>query len=395
MNAGIMPIGTTMRFEFAIATRILFGPGTLAEVAPAARAFGRRALVVTGRNVERGSRLLSLLTAAGVEPVTFPVSGEPTTGLIEEGRSRAQGVACEMVIAIGGGSVIDAGKAIAALATNRGELMDFLEIIGRGRPLEQAPLPFIAIPTTAGTGAEVTRNAVLTLSAHRVKVSLRSPQMLAKLAVVDPELALGLPREITASTGMDALTQLIEPFVSCRANPLTDGLCREGVGRVSRSLRRVCDQPDDLAARGDMAMATLFSGLALANAGLGAVHGFAAPIGGRFPAPHGAVCAVLLPLVMEVNLRALRQRQPKSGTLDRFSELARLLSGRPDAVADDAVAWVAALGADLKIPSLRTYGVAPSDGASLCEKAAQASSMKGNPLTLLPGELEEILLRAI
>jgi alcohol dehydrogenase class IV len=144
-----------------------------------------------------------------------------------------------------------------------------------------------------------------------------------------------------------------------------------------------------------MAMATLFSGLALANAGLGAVHGFAAPIGGRFPAPHGAVCAVLLPLVMEVNLRALRQRQPKSGTLDRFSELARLLSGRPDAVADDAVAWVAALGADLKIPSLRTYGVAPSDGASLCEKAAQASSMKGNPLTLLPGELEEILLRAI
>ena len=383
-----------MRFEFATATRILFGPGTIRDVAPAARGMGQRALVVTGQNKSRAAGLLDSLTSAGLQRVSFAVAGEPTTHLVQSGAELARSESVELVIAIGGGSVIDAGKAIAALATNSGALLDYLEVIGRGRALENPPLPFIAIPTTAGTGAEVTRNAVLASPEHRVKVSLRSPLMLPKLAVVDPELTLGLPASLTASTGMDALTQLIEPFVSCRANPLTDGLCREGITRAARSLRRACSHPDDLAAREDMAAASLFSGLALANAGLGAVHGFAAPIGGMFAAPHGAVCAALLPHAMAINLRALRERQPDSAVLQRFTEIARLLTTNPDATADDGVSWLQQLCADLKIPALGTYGISPADIDTLCDKAAQASSMKGNPLELTPDELREILNRS-
>jgi len=384
-----------MRFEFATATRILFGPGVLREVAPIARGLGWHAFVVTGRSTERAASLLSSLSSSGVESSIFRMSGEPTTDLVRDGAARARESNSDFVIAIGGGSVIDAGKAIAALATNDGDLLDYLEIIGHGKLLERTPLPFIAIPTTAGTGAEVTRNAVLASPEHRVKVSLRSPLMLPKLAVIDPELTLGLPPALTGSTGLDALTQLIEPFISCRANPLTDGLCREGIIRAARSLRRACEQPNDIAAREDMAAASLFSGLALANAGLGAVHGFAAPIGGMFPAPHGAVCAALLSVVMDVNLRALRQRLPQSEALARFSEVGQLLTGQPAATGEEAITWVRELCADLRIPSLRTYGVTQSDVAALCEKAAQASSMKGNPLPLLPGELEEILSRAL
>jgi alcohol dehydrogenase class IV len=383
-----------MRFEFATATKILFGPSSLRDVTPAAKSIGRRALVVTGRNRSSRESLLDSLTSEGVQHVTFAVAGEPTTHLVQSGAELARSESVELVIAIGGGSVIDAGKAIAALATNSGALLDYLEVIGLGRTLESAPLPFIAIPTTAGTGAEVTRNAVLASPEHRVKVSLRSPLMLPKLAVIDPELALGLPADITASTGMDALTQLIEPFVSCRANPLTDGLCREGIVRAARSLRRACNVPDDHAAREDMAAASLFSGLALANAGLGAVHGFAAPIGGMFPAPHGAVCATLLPHAMAINLRALRERQPDSAVLQRFTEIARLLTTDPNATADDGVGWLQQLCADLKIPALGTYGISPDDVAVLCDKAAQASSMKGNPITLTPDELREILNRS-
>src|SRR5205807_1153012 len=172
---------------------------------------------------------------------------------------------------------------------------------------------------------------------HHVKVSLRSPLMLPKVALVDPQLTYDLPAELTASTGLDALTQLIEPYVSCKANPLTDSICAEGIRRAARSLRPAFDNGTDKSAREDMALASLFGGLALANAGLGAVHGFAAPIGGMFPAPHGAVCAALLPQVMEVNLRALRQRAPQSEALARFVEIARILTGRAEADANDGV----------------------------------------------------------
>lgn len=384
-----------MRFEFATATRIVFGPGTLKENGTALAELGQRALIVTGANPDRAEPLRRQLWDKGLAEWTWSIAGEPKIEDVVAGAGFVRGNTIDLVIGFGGGSAIDAGKAIAALAENDGDVFDYLEVVGRGQPLTHRPLPFVAIPTTAGTGSEVTRNAVLASPEHRVKVSLRSPWMLPRLAIVDPELTLGLPTSITASTGLDALTQLIEPFVSCRANPMTDGLCREGILRAARSLRRACAMPDDLVAREDMAAAGLFSGLALANAGLGAVHGFAAPIGGMFDAPHGAVCAALLPHAMEMNLRALHERQPAAEVLNRFGEVARWLTGRSGAKPGDAVSWLRELCAELKIPSLSAYGITSTDVPMLCEKAAQASSMKGNPISLTAAELHEMLTRAL
>jgi alcohol dehydrogenase class IV len=253
-------------------------------------------------------------------------------------------------------------------------------VIGGARPLDHPAAPCIAIPTTAGTGSEVTRNAVLGSPERGVKASMRHASMLPKVAVVDPELTLGLPRALTASTGLDALTQLIEPYLSVRANPLTDALCVEGIRRAARALPRAWDTPGDPEARAEMCFASLLGGMALANAGLGAVHGFAAPIGGMWAAPHGAVCAALLPYAMEVNLRAVRDRV-------RFEEVARLLTGLPHATAEDGVKWIAELVTRLEIPRLREYGIGEADVDMLVEKAAAASSMKGNPAVLTAEEL--------
>ncbi|SPE50901.1 Iron-containing alcohol dehydrogenase [Verrucomicrobia bacterium] len=385
-----------MRFEFGTATRIIFGPGRLSEAGPLAKEFGSRALVVTGRELQRAQPLLATLHACGVETASFAVAGEPNLETVRRGVSQARQERCTQVISFGGGSALDAGKAIAAMLTNPGELLDYLEVIGRAKPLISTPAPFMAIPTTAGTGSEVTRNAVLAAPEHRVKVSLRSPWMLPRVAIVDPELSYGLPAAITASTGLDALTQLIEPYVCSRANPMTDALCTEGMRRASRSLRVAFEQGrGQPAAREDMAVASLFGGLALANAGLGAVHGFAGPIGGMFEAPHGAICAALLPHVMEANLSALQRRQPQSDALRRYNEVARLLTGTPSAAAREGVEWVRALVADLQIQPLRTYGITRGHIAELVDKAAQASSMKANPIVLSPEELAAILEKAI
>jgi alcohol dehydrogenase class IV len=384
-----------MRFEFATAARILFGAGTVREVAPAATKMGRRALVVIGRSPQRAAALVAGLEAAGVACYRFAVAGEPTLELVRQGVELARQEQCALVIGFGGGSAIDAGKAMAALLTNPGDLMDYLEVIGKGKSLSVAAAPFVAVPTTAGTGAEVTRNAVLASPEHRIKVSLRSPRMLARLAVVDPELTFDLPPAITAHTGLDALTQVIEPYVSNRANPLTDGFCVEGIRRVSRALRRACHDGHDAEARTDMSLASLFGGLALANAGLGVVHGYAAPLGGMFPAPHGAVCAALLPHGMEVNIRALRTRVPESESLRRYQEVARLLTGQPSAAAEDGVQWVREICQELNIPPLSSYGIREADVPVLVERASQASSMKGNPIVLTADELREGLARAL
>ena len=384
-----------MRFEFATAGRIVFAAGALAEAAPAARALGRRTLVVTGSNLTRAQPLIDALAAAGVATVRLAIASEPTIDDAVRGAAQARAERCEVVIGFGGGAALDGAKAIAALAANPGDPLGYLEVIGRAQPLAHTALPCIAIPTTAGTGSEVTRNAVLASPAHRVKVSLRSPHMLPRVAIVDPELTRDLPPALTASTGLDALTQLIEPYVSSRANPMTDALCIEGIRRAARSLRRAVDHGEDRAAREDMALASLLGGLALANAGLGAVHGFAGPIGGMFPAPHGAVCAALLPHVMAANLTALRARAPGSGTLARFDELGRLLTGRPHAAAEDGVHWLRDLVAALRIPALRTYGISPADTAAIVAAASKASSMKANPLPLTDEELAAILERAM
>ena len=384
-----------MAAEFATADRILFGAGAIHEVAPAAASFGRRALVVTGSDSSRAAGLLAALSARGLSSQVFPVRGEPTTDRVRQAVAVGEELACDVVIGFGGGSALDAGKAVAALLGNGGDPLDYLEVVGRGRPLTQPSFPYIAIPTTAGTGAEVTRNAVLLSPEHSVKVSLRGPTLLPDLAVVDPELTTTMPPQVTAHTGLDALTQLIEPFTSHRANPLVDPLCLAGIGDIAWALRRAVAHGEDAAARTAMSRASLFGGLALANAGLGAAHGLAAPVGGAHGVPHGAACAALLPAVMAVNIGALRSRAPGHQSLARYEQIARLVTGRSDARADDGVAWVAALVADLGVPGLRAYGIDEGDLPDLVVKGLAASSIKANPLPLISEEMLEILQRAL
>jgi alcohol dehydrogenase class IV len=384
-----------MHFEFATSSRIMFGPGRIAGLGPCASALGARALVVTGRNPARAEPVTLLLEAHGVACETFSVAGEPTIDLVGAGVAAARASGADLVVGFGGGSAIDAAKAIAALATNGGEPLDYLEVIGAGRPLDRPPLPTIAIPTTAGTGAEVTRNAVLASPEHRVKVSLRHPLMLPDVALVDPGLTHSLPPDTTAATGLDALTQLIEPYTSCRANPLTDTLCVEGIRRAARSLRRVHANGSDAEAREDMALASLFGGLALANAGLGVVHGFAGPLGGMFPAPHGALCAALLPHVMSANVMALRAREDGGEFLARYRAIARIVTGAADASITDGINWVAELCADLQIPGLAAFGIASADFPVIVENAGRASSTKGNPVKLSDDALSGILEKAL
>jgi alcohol dehydrogenase class IV len=382
-------------FEFATATRIIFGEDSVKQLAPATKQWGSRVLFVTGRDPERWKYLRGEIEASGSSVSLFAVAGEPTVDLITQGVKQARSENCDVVIAVGGGSVIDAGKAIAGLLTNPGEVLDYLEVVGKGQSLQYPAAPFIAVPTTAGTGAEVTRNAVLGVPSRQVKASLRSPFLLPRLAVVDPELTLDLPPEITAHTGLDALTQLIEAYVSIRANPVTDGFCMQGIPLAARSLRRAFHHRTDLDARRDMSLAALFSGLALANAGLGVVHGFATPLGGRFPAPHGAVCAAILPHGMEINLRALRARMPQSDVQRRYQDVARILTGQPTASAEDGIAWVREVCRELEIPPLKAYGISEQDVPILVEEAARASSMKANPLVLTSEELQEVLTQSI
>ena len=384
-----------MQFEFATATRIIFGAGKLRDAGPTVKTAGKRPLVVTGKNVQRAEPLLKLLRENNIECSTFPVSGEPKIQTVRDGVVLAKAENCDWVIGIGGGSVIDASKAIAAMMKNEGDVLDYVEIIGKGKALTKQSARFLAIPTTAGTGSEVTRNAVLASPEHKLKVSLRSAYMIPGVALVDPELTYDLPPNVTASTGLDALTQLIEPYVCLRANPMTDAVCIEGIRRVARSFRIAFEYGSDANARADMSLASLFGGMALANAGLGAVHGFAGPIGGMFTAPHGEICAALLAEVMEANLRALRDREQQSHAIARYDTVAHALTGHPNATADEGVEWVRQLVKDFKIPSLSSHAIKSEHIPEIVKNAKNASSMKANPIVLTDEELTEILQRAL
>ena len=382
-------------FEFLSAGRIVFGCGTAQTLGERARQLGTRALWVTGKDRARGAALEAQLRQAGVELEAVSVTGEPSVEDAQRAVAAGQRIGAQLVVACGGGSVLDLGKAAAALLTNPGDAFDFLEVIGRGQPLLAPALPLIALPTTAGTGAEVTKNAVLASARHGAKASLRHDSMLPAVALVDPQLTLSMPPAVTAATGLDALTQCLEPFVSCQHNPLTDALALEGMRRGARSLERAFRDGADLAAREDMALCSLFGGLALANAKLGAVHGFAAPIGGQLAAAHGAVCARLLPLVMQANVAALRARAPNSASLLRFAEVARVLTGVATASIADGIAFVEELARALLVPGLASYGLQSADIPSVVAKAERASSMKGNPITLTTAELSQVLERAL
>lgn len=383
-----------MRFEFATAEKIIFGPGTIREINDVVPSLGKRCLIVAGRKAQRWPQLLDELTKRGIAITIFSVPKEPTTATVVRGVSMAREHGCDCVLALGGGSVIDTGKAVAALMTNAGELFDYLEVVGKAMPLTRPPAPYIAVPTTAGTGSEVTRNAVILSEEHGVKVSMRSPFLMPRLVVVDPDLTLSLPPEITASTGLDALTQLLESYVSGSANPLTDGICREGLTRAARSLRVAYEDGGNTAAREDMALASLFSGIALANAKLGAVHGFAAAAGGLCQAPHGLICACLLPHVTQMNVQALKDRNPASPALKRFDEAAKIMTRRESARAEDAIAWIHGLCSHMKVPSLASIGIDQGQFPAIVAHAQRASSMRGNPIVLTEDELREILERA-
>jgi alcohol dehydrogenase class IV len=375
-----------MHFDFATAGRILFGPGVAAQLPSLAANLGQRPFLVVGSHPPT----LEFNPAAAMR-----CSGEPTVEFAGRGAKLARETGCDLVVAVGGGSVLDAGKAIAALAANPEDPFDYLEVVGRAKPLPRPPLPVIAAPTTAGTGSEVTRNAVLASKEHGVKASLRHALMLPRVAVVDPQLMVSLPPALTAATGLDALTQLIEPYVSSRANAMTDTFCREGIPAVARALPRAFRNGEDLEARASMAWASLLGGLALANAGLGVVHGLAAPLGGLFPAPHGAVCAALLPHGCRANVKALRTRAPGHPALDRYAAIARWLTGSASAEAEDVYDPLLALVRDLHISGLATYGIEPHHLDLVASKAAAASSMRANPVSLTPDELHGVLVAAM
>ncbi|WP_395749301.1 iron-containing alcohol dehydrogenase [Prosthecobacter sp.] len=362
------------RFEFATAQRIIFGRGTFRELPDLCRSFGQRPLLITG---SRPQQYAERLPNVGIHSIC----GEPTVEDIESGVALARQRSADVIVAIGGGSVVDAGKAIAAMSTQPGDLMRYIEVIGEGKPLDAASLPYIAVPTTAGTGTEATRNAVIASTQHRVKASLRHISMLPRVALIDPELAADVPSSVTAASGMDALTQCLEAFVCSRAQPMTDALCLDGIQRAVRSLERAFQNGHDLDAREDMALCALNSGIALANAGLGAVHGFAAPIGGMFHAPHGAVCAALLAPVWEANARRVQDRS-------KFAQVDGMLGG-------DAVSCLHALTERLRIPKLGHWGIVNSDLDEIARKAAAASSMKANPVALTHEELIAVLRQAL
>ncbi len=383
-----------MKFEFATANKIIFGEGTAREIGKYVGQFGSHALLVCGSNPERYKSVLTSLDHARIPFSFYQIEIEPTIEVVEVGVIQARKLKCDVVIGLGGGSVIDGGKAIAALLSNKGKINEYLEIIGSGNALVNPSIPYIAIPTTAGTGSEVTCNAVIGSPEHGVKVSLRSPFILPRVAVVDPELTYTVPPMITAFTGMDALTQLIEPFVSKKTNPLVDALCRDGIRYIAQSLGKVYHDMYDTESRRLMSLASIFSGMALANAKLGAVHGIAGPFGGLYPAPHGAICAQLLPYVMRVNISALKSYGSDSEYLQRYREIANLLTGKMESTEEDGVKWIMDLVEEIGIPPLRSYCFSQGDFSELIQKSLISSSMRGNPCMLSYRELEEVLQNA-
>jgi alcohol dehydrogenase class IV len=390
-------------FEHYSAPRIIFGRGQASRLGELAAQLGTSALVVhSGGGPGEGGmvdRVTGGLAAAGVNATYVRQRGEPQIQDVDRALDSARAAGCDLVIGLGGGSAIDAAKAAAGLLANGGAALDYMEVIGRGQKITRPAAPWVAVPTTAGTGAEVTRNAVIGDESRRFKASIRSEDLLPRVALVDPELGVTVPPEVTARSGMDALCQLIESYTSAGAQPMTDALALQGITLAGRSLPRAYRDGRDLDAREDMALAALLSGITLTNAGLGAVHGFAAPLGANYPAPHGAICAVLLPGVMAANVEALRRQSPAHPTLARYAAVGRIMAGDPSlpdgGAIEAAAAGAARLVRDLDIPRLGRFGLEPAGVPEMVALARKASSMRFNPVTLSDAVLGDILAGAI
>ena len=378
------------KFTFATSNKIVFGWGCRKELPIYAAPFGKRVFLLHSKSVPALDEIEHSLQQAGFSVLRQAFSGEPTDDVMRTLIPVVRQAGVDCIVGIGGGSVLDAGKALAAMLTNEGDLMDYLEVVGKGLPLRNKPCPFIAVPTTAGTGTEVTKNAVIKVIARNVKVSLRDTSMLPKIALVDPELTLSVPQAVTASTGMDAFIQVLEPYCSRGANKMVDLFCREGIPLGAKYLPMAYQEPSNQEARTNMAWVSLLGGLSLSNAKLGAIHGFAGPIGGMFDVAHGIICACLLPQVFRVNARKVDElRDPL--LLARFNNIARWVSGEENTTIHQAVDWFIALNEQLKIPHLQDLGIKQKDYNSIIEKSLVSSSMKGNPVTLNRDDLLEIL----
>jgi len=391
-----------MEFEFATTPLVVFGARRLEALAGHAAALGHRALLVTGsRTLERAGvfdRVERSLAETGVSAVRVAVHGEPDTVTVDAGVRTAVESACDVVIAIGGGSALDVGKAIASLIANGGEALDYLEVVGRGRPIERPSVPFVAVPTTAGTGSEATRNAVIADSASGTKASIRHLHLLPRIAILDPALAAGAPPPVTAGSGLDALVQLIEPYVSRREHPLVDCFARSGMRRAAAALPRAYADAADVDARAELMLAAHLSGIALAHCGLGAAHALAGPLGGAFPIPHGMACAATIADVMDANVR-VAARDGVAVTVRRYADVAEALGearGADDlALARRGIERVRALCRALTVPPLASYGVTRASIPDLVARARRTSSMKANPVELSDEDLGAILERAI
>ncbi|MGJ3264998.1 MAG: iron-containing alcohol dehydrogenase [Salinarimonas sp.] len=363
-------------FTFGPSGQILFGRGRAAEAAGLVAGMARRVVLVHGRDPARAGWLVDALAAQGVAVHALACPGEPTLPLLDAALANARAFAPDAVVAIGGGAAIDLGKALAALIPQETGALDHLEVVGRGLPLGRDPLPCIALPTTAGTGAEVTKNAVIGVPEHRRKVSLRDARMVPRLAIVDPALTDGLPRAVTLASGLDALTQVIEPYLSSKANPFTDALCRAAIPRAVPALATLTER-EDPDARDAMAFVSLCGGLALAHAGLGAVHGLAGPIGGLSDAPHGAVCGALLPPALEALAAAAA---PGSELAHRLAQVAADLAPALGVAPGETPRALAAFAARNGLPGLGALGIDPADHVRLAEMVASSSSMKASPI---------------
>lgn len=380
-----------MQSDFATVGRIIFGLNKILLFPGLVESWGKKPFLITGQSRSYGQLFFDEIAQSGWSVTEFSVGHEPDLETIDRAVELARRSACDFVIGFGGGSVIDTGKAVSALMNNDGELLDYLEVVGKGFPLKNPSKKYIAIPTTAGTGSEVTKNAVISVPDKNVKVSMRSPFMLPDIALIDPQWTVNLPAGITATTGMDAFIQVIEPYVCNAPDGMVDIFCRDAIPRAAASLVVAYERGEDLNARVNMSWVSLLGGLSLANARLGAVHGFAGPIGGMFDAPHGAICAALLPAVMKVNADLLRRNGSDLPVIQRYKEISKWATGKEEAGIDDGVEWFSHLCTKLGIQPLRSFGISENDFPAIIEKAGRSSSMKGNPVKLDYADMARIL----
>jgi alcohol dehydrogenase class IV len=378
------PVG----FSFYSPQVLHFGRGQSRHCADLAKSFGTNVLVVHGATAARAEWLLQSCREAGLTLRTLGCAGEPSLPDVEQALQDIAGFSPDVVIGLGGGSVLDFAKALAALIGCASPPRDYLEVVGRGRALDVAPIPLIALPTTAGTGAEVTKNAVILVPEFGIKVSLRDPRMVPQIAIVDPDLMQGAPRRVALAAGLDALTQVIEPYVSLRANLMTDALCQAAIPTGLSVLRDLVEH-DAPQAWDKMAWVSSCGGLALANAGLGAVHGLAGVIGGKTKAPHGEICGALLPAVLHAHLA---KAVPGSEVAQRMAWiLMQIETYFPLTDQGDGIATLNAWSKSMGLRGLAAMGLGLPDCAEIATAAAQASSMKGNPFAVSQPELVEIL----